>query len=124
MMAPASVPAWGQQSAPPAGSQPKTAAHGPSLYTFKVTSELVLVSVSARGKNGELVRDLKQGDFTVMEDGKPQKVVTFDIENTQNVAQSPVEGPAQADIAGAAALKTAALTAPRVSRATTFATAA
>lgn len=56
-------------------------------YTFKTQTELVLVNVSARDKNGLPVRDLKPEDFTVLEDNKPQKVASFDIENTQNTPQ-------------------------------------
>ncbi len=53
-------------------------------YTFKAKSELVLVNVSVRDRNGNLVRDLKPEDFTILEDNKPQKVATFDLENMQN----------------------------------------
>jgi VWFA-related protein len=53
-------------------------------YTFKAQSELVLVDISVRDKNGNLVRDLKAEDFTVLEDNKPQKVSSFDIENMEN----------------------------------------
>ena len=53
-------------------------------YTFKAQSELVLVNVSVRDRNGNLVRDLKPEDFTILEDNKPQKVSTFDVENMQN----------------------------------------
>src|ERR1035438_9906305 len=53
-------------------------------YTFKAQSELVLVDISVRDKNGNLVRDLKAEDFTVIEDNKPQKVSSFDIENMEN----------------------------------------
>ena len=60
-------------------------------YTFKARSELVLVNVTVRDKSGSLVRDLKPEDFTVLEDNKPQKVATFDIENTQNVPQVPMQ---------------------------------
>ena len=60
-------------------------------YTFKARSELVLVNVTVRDKSGNLVLDLKPEDFTVLEDNKPQKVATFDIENTQNVPQVPVQ---------------------------------
>ncbi len=59
-------------------------------YTFKAKSELVLVNVSVRDKSGNLVKDLKPEDFTVLEDNKPQKVATFDIENTQNAPQVPM----------------------------------
>jgi VWFA-related protein len=56
-------------------------------YTFRAQTELVLVNVSVHDKNGEPVRDLKPEDFTVLEDNKPQKVATFDVENTQNAPQ-------------------------------------
>ncbi len=59
-------------------------------FTFKAKSELVLVNVSVRDKSGNLVKDLKPEDFTVLEDNKPQKVATFDIENTQNAPQVPM----------------------------------
>ena len=54
---------------------------GQAPYTIKARSEVVLVNVTARDKNGNLVRDLAPGDFTVVEDGKQQRVTSFDIEN-------------------------------------------
>jgi VWFA-related protein len=60
-------------------------------YTFKAKSELVLVDVSVRDSQGNLVRDLKPEDFTVLEDNKPQKVATFDIENTENIPRIPMQ---------------------------------
>jgi VWFA-related protein len=62
-----------------------------SEYTFKAQSELVLANVSVRDKNGNPVQDLKPDDFTVLEDNKPQKVATFDIENTQSVPRLPMD---------------------------------
>ena len=70
-------------------------------YTFKAEAELVLVNVSVRDRDGNLVRDLKPEDFTILEDNKPQKVSSFDIENMQNTptvadaASEPVEYPAE-----------------------------
>src|ERR1700751_2701020 len=55
-------------------------------YTFHAETELVLVNVTVRDKSGQFVRGLKQGDFTILEDNKPQKVVSFDVENTDAVA--------------------------------------
>ena len=49
---------------------------------FRSRTEIVLVNVSVRDKNGNFVRDLKPEDFSVLEDNKPQKVASFDIENT------------------------------------------
>jgi VWFA-related protein len=51
-------------------------------YQFHARSELVLVNVTVRDKGGHFVRDLKPEDFKLSEDGKPQKIVSFDIENT------------------------------------------
>jgi VWFA-related protein len=54
-------------------------------YTFRSKTELVLVNVTVRDKNGNLVRDLKREDFRVLEDNKPQQVISFDLENTDAV---------------------------------------
>jgi len=51
-------------------------------YTFRSQSELVLVNVVVRDKDGNIVRDLKRDDFTVLEDNKAQQVLSFDLENT------------------------------------------
>jgi VWFA-related protein len=67
-------------------------------YTFRVQSELVLVNVTVKDKNGNLVLGLKPQDFTILEDNKPQRIVSFDLENvdavaTQEVAQAkPISG--------------------------------
>ncbi len=53
-----------------------------SLYRFKVETDVVLVNVTVRDKSGKIVRGLKQDDFTVVEDGKQQRVVSFDFEQT------------------------------------------
>ncbi len=62
-------------------------------YTFHVQAELVLVNATVKDKNGNFVRDLKPENFTILEDNKPQKVSSFDIENidavaNQNLAQA------------------------------------
>src|SRR5882724_3087073 len=54
-------------------------------YTFRSRTELVLVNVTVRDKDGNPVRDLKREDFTVLEDNKPQRVISFDLENTDAV---------------------------------------
>ena len=76
-------------------------------YVFKVQTEIVLVNVTVRDKSGNLVRNLKQEDFTVLEDGKPQHVVSFDQENTDvipapDVAQVPILSGGRAPTAPAA----------------------
>jgi VWFA-related protein len=56
-----------------------------SEYLLHTESELVLVNVTVRDKNGNFVQGLKPEDFTILEDNKPQKVVSFDIENVDAV---------------------------------------
>src|SRR5271167_36883 len=53
-----------------------------TAYTMKVNSDLVLTNVVVRDKKtGEVVRRLTQNDFTILENGKPQKISTFDFES-------------------------------------------
>lgn len=44
---------------------------------LKVTTRLVLVDVVVTDGNGRAITDLKQADFEVKENGKPQKIVAF-----------------------------------------------
>jgi len=52
----------------------------PGAVTFKANSNLVIVNVSAKDKGGLPVEGLKAEDFTVLEDGKPQKVSVFEYQ--------------------------------------------
>ncbi|MGA9667618.1 MAG: VWA domain-containing protein [Terracidiphilus sp.] len=53
-------------------------------FVLKMNGELVLTNVVARDtRTGEFVRDLKQSDFTVLENGKPQHIETFDYESVE-----------------------------------------
>ena len=63
----------------------------PQKFTLRTETELVLVNVSVRDSNGNFVRDLRKEDFTLLEDGKPQEIVSIDTENSDNVvtAQAP-----------------------------------
>ena len=54
-------------------------------YVFHAETELVLVNITVRDKSGKFVGGLKPEDFQIKEDGKPQKVVSFDIENTDAI---------------------------------------
>jgi VWFA-related protein len=71
---------------------------GVSEARIQVTSELVLVNVVAHDKKGNLVRDLKKGDFTLLEDGKKQEISTFDFENVEEMATA---GAAETTVSGA-----------------------
>src|SRR6267154_2697952 len=72
---------------------------GQAESRIQVTSELVLVNVVAHDKKGNLVRNLKKGDFTLFEDGKKQEVSTFDFENVDDLAAA---GAAEATVSGTA----------------------
>jgi VWFA-related protein len=61
-----------------------------SDYTFRVQSDLVLVNVTVKDKSGNFVRGLKPQDFTILEDNKPQKVVSFDVEDVDAIANQAV----------------------------------
>jgi len=52
---------------------------------LRATTELVLVNVVARDKKGNLVRDLKKEDFTLLEDGKKQQISSFDFEDVDQI---------------------------------------
>ena len=73
-------------------------------------SELVLVNVTVKDKSGNFVQGLKPENFTILEDNKPQKVVSFDVENVdavppQDVTQAkPLPAPPSAPSSSTAAL--------------------
>ena len=82
---------------------PLTAGQAPQVPSapsrISVTTELVLVNVVARDKKGNLIRDLKKEDFTLLEDGKKQAISTFDFEN---VDEGLTARPAEATVSGSA----------------------
>src|SRR5258708_10002657 len=86
------------QAAAPAMAQ-QSGQTGRNEARIQVTSELVLVNVVAHDKKGNLVRDLKKGDFTLLEDGKKQEISTFDFENADEPTTA---GAAEATVSGAA----------------------
>src|SRR5467141_1754137 len=86
------------QAAAPVMAQ-QSGQSGRNEARIQVTSQLVLVNVVAHDKKGNLVRDLKKGDFTLLEDGKKQDISTFDFENVDEPATA---GAAEATVSGAA----------------------
>ncbi len=81
-------------------------------FVLKMNGELVLTNVVARdAKTGELVRGLKQSDFSVYENGKPQQIASFDFESVDMATplnETTVSGLA----AGASGNKAAAVARP------------
>src|ERR1700691_6256263 len=79
-------------------------------YVFHAESDLVLVNVTVRDRNGKFVEGLKPSNFTILEDNKPQKIVSFDVENVDSM---PAVDVAQAKpLAGAATEQTSAPVSP------------
>ena len=63
--APAPAPPASQSSSPP---------------VFRATARLVLVDVIVTDPHGQFIPGLKAGDFTVLEDKKPQKITAFAVQ--------------------------------------------
>ena len=84
LMLPASPAALAQAAQPAPASQDtsKQVSDTPQGgFVLKMNGELVLTNVVPRdAKTGEVVLGLKQSDFTILENGKPQRVDTFDFE--------------------------------------------
>jgi VWFA-related protein len=90
------IAGWRVRPEMAAPGQGKTAAPPPSVigyqnlgqrYTLQVTSNEVLVDVRVTDRKGNPVTNLKESDFKVYEDGVPQKINSFDLENIQELAQ-------------------------------------
>jgi VWFA-related protein len=93
--APANPPQGAAQSppaSPPPDSQPAPADQVPTP-TFRTDINFVRVDVIVSDNKGNPVPDLRQEDFEVTEDGKPQTIQTFKLininENAKEVQQPP-----------------------------------
>jgi len=91
-----------------------------SDYLIHVQSELVLVNVTVRDKSGNFVQGLKPENFTILEDNKPQKVVSFDMENVDAVPPADVTQTKPLPSAPAASVTPAATAAAGQSAAAQF----
>jgi hypothetical protein len=69
---------WGQAASTPPRPAPQT--------TFRGAVNLILVDVDVRDKSGQAVKGLTQSDFEILEDGKPQNIVTFAYEEITSKA--------------------------------------
>jgi VWFA-related protein len=77
---------------------------------FRTGVELIYVNVVVRDGNGNIVRNLKQEDFTLVEDDKPQTINAFDFEEVPSDAlpAEPLVEPTQPILKTAPAAKVAA----------------
>ncbi|MSO55489.1 MAG: VWA domain-containing protein [Acidobacteria bacterium] len=79
----------------PAGQAPTPAppAPAPATPTFRTDINFVRVDVIVTDKQGKPVHDLRQEDFEVTEDGKPQAIQTFKLVNVSGTAVAGSEPP-------------------------------
>jgi VWFA-related protein len=60
---------------------------GQGTYTLQLNTNIVLTNVVVRDKKtGAVVKGLKASDFTIYEDKKPQKIISFDYQNVDEAA--------------------------------------
>jgi VWFA-related protein len=78
------MPAAGQVTQQPAATSQR--------FVLRSQTNLVLVDVRVWDKNGMPVRDLEQQDFRILEDGAPQVITSFSLENVERLAQATAEG--------------------------------
>jgi VWFA-related protein len=86
--------------APAQTTQPAASNDDQSSYRIRVNSDLVLVNLVVRDKKGNLIRGLTQNDFTLSEDGKSQKISSFDFENVDELIRAGAEQPTVTGTAG------------------------
>jgi len=89
------------QQGNPASAQQNAPGELKGAYKFEITTQLVVVNVSAKDKNGNPIKGLKASDFTVTEDGKPQQIKTFEYQRLEDTSL-PTPAPAPRDAASAA----------------------
>ena len=51
--------------------------------TFTSNANLVIIDVSVKDRSGKVIPDLKQSDFTLLEDGKPQQISVFEFQKLE-----------------------------------------
>jgi VWFA-related protein len=83
-----------------AAQQPPAAKTAAAITTFKAETSLVVVDVTVKDKSGKPIEDLKQNDFTLLEDGKPQKISVFEFQRL-TMDPAPPEKPPSLEEAGA-----------------------
>jgi VWFA-related protein len=63
----------------------------PPIPTFKSSTRMVLVDVVATDSSGRPVHDLKPGDFSVLDNGKPQSIASFDEQRPDGKPKPPIQ---------------------------------
>jgi len=76
-----------QQPASPPPVPPRQVPLNPKS-TIRAAVDLVQVDVEITDRNGKPVKGLRQDQFTVSEDGKEQKISTFDFNDVENIEKA------------------------------------
>jgi VWFA-related protein len=87
------LPAGAPQARPTPGQTTQPAATPPQAV-LRVTTRLVQVNVIVQDKNGDPVSNLTRDDFTLLEDGHPQQISVFSMENNRPAAVRAAARPA------------------------------
>jgi VWFA-related protein len=82
-----------QQQQPPAPAQPAATAKP----TFTSNSNLVIVDVTVKDKSGNAIDGLKPEDFTLLEDGRRQKIEVFEHQQLSLEPEPPEPPPSLGD---------------------------
>ncbi len=77
--------AQAQEPAPPVNTK--------GTFKFEVTSNLVVINVSAKDSKGDPIENLKASDFTVNEDGKNQVLKVFEYQRMEDTVLAPAPVP-------------------------------
>src|ERR1700693_5954022 len=79
------------------------AASGPQKdLVISTTTQLVVEDVLIKGKDGKPVLGLKPSDFTITEDGKPQKISVFEFQTLEEELAGASSGPPKSPTVSAA----------------------
>src|ERR1700726_3220640 len=79
----------------------QNAAASGAAATFQSSTQLVIETVSVKGKDGKPIDNLSAKDFTVTEDGVPQTIRFFEYQKLQDTTP---DVPSASESAGAAPL--------------------
>ena len=81
------------------GSEPDAAGESQAEpeFTVKVPVNVVLVNLTVTDKAGRPVKDLTAADFKLFEDGKRQRIQSFEVESSQPAVSPEPANPAGAD---------------------------
>ena len=81
--------------------------------TFTSNANLVVIDVNVKDRSGKVIPDLRKGDFTVLEDGKPQQISVFEFQKLEGDANlPPVPATKPVEAGSAPAPRRAEITAP------------